>query len=160
MIFNLFLPVAGMQGVYESHSIDRLLGCCMPPLALHGVAGPVTCTYAFAVPLAQSLTFLDVSLNRLKAVPEGLSRLTQLRQLSVFAAFSHSLRNEGSSTVRVLGQLSMDAPDLHLHAEEVLMGLVKIRKKQLKQAAAQAAASEELDEPAAAATNVLAWYRT
>lgn len=57
------------------------------------------------VDLAQ-LTTLDVSLNRLKAVPERLGSLTSLKQLGLFAAFSHSVRNEGSSTIRVLADMT------------------------------------------------------
>lgn len=52
------------------------------------------------------LTTLDVSLNRLKAVPERLRNLTGLKQLGLFAAFSHSVRNEGSSTIRVLADMT------------------------------------------------------
>lgn len=52
------------------------------------------------------LTTLDLSLNRLKEVPDRLSELTGLQQLGLFAAFSHSLRNEGSSTVRVLADMT------------------------------------------------------
>lgn len=53
-----------------------------------------------------ALTTLDLSLNRLKSVPDRLYELKQLKQLGLFAAFSHSVRNEGSSTVRVLGQMT------------------------------------------------------
>jgi hypothetical protein len=52
------------------------------------------------------LTTLDLSLNRLKGVPQRLSELTGLQQLGLFAAFSHSLRNEGSNTVRVLADMT------------------------------------------------------
>lgn len=54
----------------------------------------------------QALTTLDLSLNRLKAVPAKLGQLTGLKQLGVFAAFSHSVRNEGSCTIRVLASMT------------------------------------------------------
>jgi hypothetical protein len=80
---------------------------------------------------------LDFSLNRLKSVPENLTRLTQLQSFGLFAAFSHSLRNEGASTVRVLAQLTINAPEMHLQAEDRLVSLIKLRCKQLRQAAEQ-----------------------
>lgn len=52
------------------------------------------------------LTTLDVSLNRLKSLPDRLHSLSGLRQLGLFAAFSHSVRNEGSSTIRVLADMT------------------------------------------------------
>jgi hypothetical protein len=82
---------------------------------------------------------LDFSLNRLKSVPENLTRLTQLQKFGLFAAFSHSLRNEGASTVRVLAQLTIHAPEMHLQAEDRLVALIKVRCKQLQQAAEQEA---------------------
>jgi Leucine-rich repeat (LRR) protein len=54
----------------------------------------------------ETLTTLDLSLNRLKAVPKNLGELCNLRQLGLFAAFSHSLRTEGSSTVKVLASMT------------------------------------------------------
>eukprot|EP00878_Enallax_costatus_P005232 GHUV01005499.1.p1 GENE.GHUV01005499.1~~GHUV01005499.1.p1 ORF type:complete len:349 (+),score=110.14 GHUV01005499.1:2626-3672(+) len=86
-----------------------------------------------ALATLQKLTCLDLSLNRLKGVPDNLTQLTNLQQLSLFGGFSHSARNEGSSTVKVLAQLCMRAPGMSLHAEEVILQLVKIRKRQLKQ---------------------------
>jgi Leucine-rich repeat (LRR) protein len=53
-----------------------------------------------------ALTTLDLSLNRLKALPERLAALTGLKQLGLFAAFSHSVRNEGSATIRVLADMT------------------------------------------------------
>lgn len=86
---------------------------------------------------------LDLSLNRLKSIPENLSKLTQLHSLGLFAAFSHSLRNEGSSTVRVLAQLTLTAPEMHLQAEDRLLSLIKIRVKQLRLAAEQEAEAQQ-----------------
>uniref|UniRef100_A0A383WGQ2 F-box domain-containing protein n=1 Tax=Tetradesmus obliquus TaxID=3088 RepID=A0A383WGQ2_TETOB len=91
----------------------------------------------------QSLTLLDLSLNRLKSMPDNFTRLTQLHHLGLFAAFSHSLRNEGSATVRVLAQLSMTAPEMHLQAEDRLLALIKIRCKQLRLVAEQQQEAEE-----------------
>lgn len=54
----------------------------------------------------ETLTTLDLSLNRLKSVPKNLVHLDNLRQLGLFAAFSHSLRTEGSSTIRVLASMT------------------------------------------------------
>lgn len=82
---------------------------------------------------------LDLSLNRFKSIPEGLTRMTQLRHLGLFAAFSHSLRNEGASTVRVLAQLTIRSPQMHLQAEDRLVALIKLRCKQLRLAAEQEA---------------------
>lgn len=73
-------------------------------------------------------------------MPKNLTRLTNLHQLGLFGSFSHSVRNEGSSTIKVLAQLSLSAPHTHLHAEEVILQLVKIRKRQLKQAEEEARA--------------------
>ncbi|KAF8055828.1 hypothetical protein HT031_006603 [Scenedesmus sp. PABB004] len=102
----------------------------------------------------QALTLLDVSLNRLKGLP-ALASLTGLRQLGLFASFSHSLRNEGASTVRQLAQLCRDAPALNLHAEEGLQALVRLRKKQLARAAEEAAAAADAAVARAAALGVV-----
>uniref|UniRef100_A0A383WHR4 Uncharacterized protein n=1 Tax=Tetradesmus obliquus TaxID=3088 RepID=A0A383WHR4_TETOB len=53
------------------------------------------------------------------------------------------LRNEGSATVRVLAQLSMTAPEMHLQAEDRLLALIKIRCKQLRLVAEQQHEAEE-----------------
>lgn len=96
----------------------------------------------------ETLTTLDLSLNRLKAVPKNLGELCNLRQLGLFAAFSHSLRTEGSSTVKVLAGMTMSNARLHLHAEEVVLSLVRMRRKQLQMAAAvEAARNADPDQP-------------
>lgn len=58
------------------------------------------------------------------------------------------MRNEGSGTVKVLAQLSMRAPGMSLHAEEIILQLVKIRKRQLKQVeeAAIAGSGDSLEQ--------------
>jgi len=65
--------------------------------------------------------------------------LTNLRQLSLFAGFSHNLKNEGCGTVKALAQLTLEVPQMHLQVEEGVLALVKLRRKQLKQAAEAAA---------------------
>lgn len=95
----------------------------------------------------QALTSLDLSLNRLKSVPKRLGALIGLRQLGLFAAFSHSVRNEGNSMIKVLADMTMHLPEMHLHAEEVVLALVRMRRKQLQMAAAVEAAHHQLDSP-------------
>jgi hypothetical protein len=65
--------------------------------------------------------------------------LTNLRQLSLFAGFSHNLKNEGCGTVKALAQLTLEVPQMHLQVQEGVLALVKLRRKQLRQAAEAAA---------------------
>jgi hypothetical protein len=39
-------------------------------------------------------------------MPKRLGALTGLRQLGLFAAFSHSVRNEGNSMIKVLADMT------------------------------------------------------
>lgn len=87
---------------------------------------------------------LHAARRRLKALPEGLSKLSGLQQLSLFAAFSHTPRNEDAPAVGVLAALVLAAGEaLHLQAEDVVMALVRLRRRRLQQAAARAAALSE-----------------
>lgn len=43
--------------------------------------------------------------NRLKSLPERLTILTGLQHLGLYGSFSHSVRNEGADSVRILARL-------------------------------------------------------